>query len=202
MATTGSNFVRVGGATAVLNGTATTAPPFLQALNADSAYAACNGALTNAAIDRIFVDLARTSSTLVSGQTILPFGTVIGGYALNGGMEFTLTGTTAVTVDLTNLAAAVGVTNYAAGDATVTTHNVLILRNTSTSASTITVAPGGSNPMTFPLALAGTTPTIAMLKDDILIMSAAIGKTVDGTHKNILLTPTAGGRFFIGIAGA
>lgn len=151
-------------------------------------------------LDRIIFDLAKKTGSIVVGEQLLPFGRVIGGYAKNGCLYITFTGTTGVTIDLTALSAAVGVTSFQAGDTSLATGNAIAFVNLSTS-GTITVAPGGSNPSNFPK-FTGTTPTLSSNFGGTLIMHDPNGVTIDSTHKTILLTPSAGGAMAIAYGGA
>jgi hypothetical protein len=213
MATTGSNFVVTGGTASVLVGSTVSANPQALALDPVSATDACNagppagsGVQTftdnsGTCVDRVAFDLSLLATPKVN--TLFPTnGLYVGNFAKNGMLYFTLTGTTAVTIDFTSLSSSVGVTSSQAGDTSLATINCLIIRNLSSSASTITVAPGASNPLTFPLAIAGTTPTISLLLGDVWCQNAVTGKTVDGTHKTVTFTPTAGGAIAVAYAGA
>lgn len=116
-------------------------------------------------------------------------------YAKHGAAAVTLTGTTPVTLDLTDLTS--NATSYA-GDTTFATWNRLVLNNTG--AADVTVAVGASNPAR--LLLAGTTPTLTIPANSAIPLASAAGLAVDGTHKTITITPTAGGSFVLGVAGA
>lgn len=118
------------------------------------------------------------------------------GFALNGAYVKTLSGTTAVNPDLTDLTS--GATSYA-GDTTFAKVFELIVYNTG--AADITVAPGGSNPFT--IGLNGTTPTLTVKAGDkVAIGYGTTGITVDSTHKVITITPTAGGSVALVVGGA
>lgn len=118
------------------------------------------------------------------------------GYAKNAGVLLTLTGTTAITINAAALAAATGV--QIAGDTAFATVNQIILYNTG--AVDLIVAPAGSNPFPFPLN--GTTPTYTVPAGSRLVIESVAGLTVDGTHKSITVTPTAGGTLGICLGGA
>lgn len=214
MSTTGQNFVLTGGTGTYLSGATVVTAPFVAGLDPNSALDAVNAAppsgsgvasgfANNSAtpLDRIIIDLAMTAVPGV-GTNLLAFGLFIGSFAKNGALYFTLTGTTAVTIDLTSLASAVGVASSQAGDTSLATSNCWVIQNLSGSASTITIAPGASNPAAFPSALGGTTPTLSILKGDPLVLVSVAGKTVDSTHKTITFTPTAGGAISFAYGGA
>lgn len=116
-------------------------------------------------------------------------------YTKNGGATVALAGTTAKTIDLTNLTSVVA--SYA-GDTVFASVNKLILKNLG--AGSLTVAPGGSNP--FDLGLGGTTPTLTIPAGSSHTLEFAAGKTVDSTHKTILITPAADTTFSIAVGGA
>lgn len=216
MATTGSNFVLTGGTGTYLSGTTSATAPFVAALDPVSALDAVNAAppggsgvsagfANNSAqpIDRVIFDLALLAGKVPPGvgTNFAAFGTFIGGFAKNGALYITFTGTTAVTIDLTAMAAAVGVTSSQAGDTSLATANALIVKNISGVASTITIAPGASNPARIP-SLGGTTPTISLLAGDLYCQSSALGLAVDSTHKTITFTPSAGGALVLAYGGA
>lgn len=216
MATTGQNFVLTGGTGTYLNGTTVVTAPYVVGLDPNSALDAINAApptgsgvasgfANNSAqpIDRVIFDFAMLSgNTPGVGSNILAFGTFIGGFAKNGALYITFTGTTGVTIDFTALGASVGVTSSQAGDASLATFNAMVIKNVSAVASTITVAPGGSNPIIFPNVLAGTTPTIALAPGDLICESSVVGSAVGSTHKTMLFTPTAAGAIVIAWGGA
>ena len=151
-------------------------------------------------IDRIIWDLALTTVPPPVGTDLLSFGTFIGGFAKNGAIYVTLTGTTAISLDLTALSASIGVTFAQNGDTSLTNVNALIVKNISQSASSIVMSPGASNPSRFPT-FAGTTPSISLAEGDVYCQSCAIGQAVDSTHKIITFTPTSGGILAIGYGG-
>ncbi len=93
-------------------------------------------------------------------------------------------------------------TSAQAGDTSLATINALKIKNASSSFSTITVTEGASNPLRMPLILAGTTPSIALLVNDILMEFSNAGETVDSTHKTLTFTPTAGGAILLAYGGA
>ncbi len=211
--TTGSNFVLLPSGLPFLSGTAVISPPAILTLGPNQAFQAVNAAppsgsgvasgfANNSAtpIDKVVCDFALTSIAPSPNATLLAFGSFIGGFAKNGALSITFTGTTPVTIDLTALATAVGVSSIQAGDALFANINALIFKNTSTT-SIITIAPGGSNPSRFPV-LAGTTPTLAVGPGGCHVLSDPVGQVVDSTHKTILLTPSAGGSLLLAFGGA
>jgi hypothetical protein len=212
MAKTGENFLLAGGTGTYLSGSTVTTAPYVFGLNPLSALDAVNAAppsgsgvasgfANNSAtpLDRVIVDLALTATPGV-GANLLVFGQFIGNFAKNGVLYVTFTGTTGVTIDLTSLASAVGVTSSQYGDTSLATANCLIFRNLSAS-GTITIAPGGSNPSTLPK-FTGTTPTLSTDFGGTVIVYDPSGQTIDSTHKTILLTPSAGGAMAICYGGA
>jgi hypothetical protein len=213
VATVGSNFVLTGGTGSYLSGSTVVTAPFVAALNGNQALDAINAApptgsgvasgfANNSAtsIDRVICDFAMTSVPPGVGTAILAFGSFIGGYAKNGALYVTFTGTTPVTISLVALAAAVGVTSSQAGDALFANINAIVFKNTSTT-SIITIAPGGSNPSAFPV-FSGTTPTLAVGPGGVHVLSDPVGKVVSGTACNLLLTPSAGGSLLMAFGGA
>ena len=108
----------------------------------------------------------------------------------------TFTGTTPITLDLTNLAAATGV--QVAGATSFATWNHIIFNNVG--AQPIAVSPGASNPLRTPLG--GTGPTHTMQAGDVDHWNSSAGLTVDSTHKTITFTPTSGGSLAFSIGGA
>jgi hypothetical protein len=207
MATTGVNFVEiVSAANAILSGSAVVATPFVAGLTPDAALNCVNATPSNTAItaenavplDRIIFDLALKTVPPAVGTTFVVLGKYVGGFAKNGCALVNLTGTTAVTVDLTNLAAFTGVTSQA-GDTSLATVNCLIFNNLG--AVAVTVAPGGSNPSRLPT-FTGTTPTLSIPAGGAVCVFDSTGQTVDSTHKTFTLTPTAGGSIAFGYGGA
>jgi hypothetical protein len=211
----GQNFVLTGGTGAYLVGSAVVSAPFVLGLDPVSAQDAVNAAppggsgvnntfANNSAtpIDRVLFDLGMLAVPPGIGSNVLAFGTWIGGFAKNGALYITFTGTTPVTIDFTNLGASVGVTSSQAGDTLLTTFNCLIVKNISSVTSTITIAPGGSNPVINPNVLAGTTPTIALAPGDVHCEYSALGSAVGSSHKTMLFTPTAAGTLVIAYGGA
>jgi hypothetical protein len=116
--------------------------------------------------------------------------------ALHGVTRFTLSGTTTKTIALTNLATGA---DSSAGDPTFAKFMTLVFYNDG--AADVTVASGASNGAS--LGLAGTSPTLTIPAGKVVIVNyATAGVTVDGTHKNIDVTPTSGGSFVLGVSGA
>ncbi len=212
MATTGQNFILTGGTESTLSGSTVTANPYVAGLDPNSALDMINAApptgsgvnstfANNSAtpLDRINVDLSLTGTPGV-GSNLLAFGQFIGNFAKNGCLYFTLTGTTAVTVSLQALAAAVGVASSQYGDTSLTTVYCLVFRNLSTS-GTITIAPGASNPAPLPV-FTGTTPTLSVDYGGTIVVYDPEGQTCSGTAKNLTFTPSAGGAFALAYGGA
>ena len=194
------------GGNALLSGTAVVATPFVVGLNPNQALERVNATPSNTAItaenavplDRLVFDLAPTSIPPAVGTTFVVMGKYVGGFAKNGCALVVLSGTTAVTVDLTNLAAFTGVTSQY-GDTSLATVNCLVFNNLGTVA--VTVAPGGSNPSRLPT-FTGTTPTLSIPAGGAVGISDLAGQTVDSTHKTFTLTPTSGGTIAISYGGA
>jgi hypothetical protein len=194
MATTNSNFVRV--TATVLEGAATTAGPTLLAMEPSSAEAIEQGS-GGVVLDKVIVDLGLTSiPSAGSGRHVRTSGKILGNYAKNGAALFVTSGTTGVTLDLTDLTST---TSASAGDTAFATVNVLVFRNLGT--AVMTIAPGASNPSDAP-GFAGTAPTLTIPAGSAVVWHAAAGVTVDATHKTIDITPTAGGSIAIAVGGA
>lgn len=207
MATTGVNFVEiVSAANAILSGSAVVATPFVAGLNPNQALECVNATPSNTAItaenavplDRVSFDLALTSIPPANGTTFVVLGKYVGGFAKNGCALVVLSGTTAVTVDLTNLGAFTGVTSQS-GDTSLATANCLVFNNIG--AVDLVLSPGASNPSRLPT-FTGTTPTIVVPAGGCLCVYAPTGLTVDSTHKTFTITPTAGGTLAIAYGGA
>lgn len=179
---TGANIVKLAAATHV--GAVVQAANTLAALNPTSArQLELAGNATRC--DRVHVDL---------GQAILPTGDT-GGFAKNGAIRLTLSGTTPKTIDLTDLTS--GADSYA-GDTTFASFSTLTLFNDG--AAAVTFAPGGSNPAS--VGLAGTTPTLSVGAGVKHSLNYASPVTVSGSAKNITITPTSGGSFILCVGGA
>lgn len=175
MATTGVNFLKQ--TNAVLNGTTVAAAAALVPMNpTDAQQLAAAGYAT--LLDAFNGDLSAA------------------GFALNGAARYTLSGTTPVSCDLTNLATAAA---SSAGDPTFAKFMRLVVFNDG--AADVTIAPGGSNPAT--IGLGGTSPTLTVPAGKAVVLNyATAGVTVDSTHKIITITPTAGGSTCVAVGGA
>ena len=215
MATTAQTFVLLNGSGSILQGSTTLTLPAVAAMNPVAALAAidaapaggsgvASGFANNSAtpIDRIVWDLALTTVPPALSDRLLAFGHFVGGFNKNGALYFTLTGTTAVSVDFTTIASAIGVASSQAGDTLLATINSLSIINASTAASTIVVSPGASNPLALPNSLGGTSPTFSLLLGDIHCEYSLAGQTVNGTHKILTFTPTAGGAILLAYGGS
>lgn len=119
----------------------------------------------------------------------------VSSYTKNGGATVALSGTTAKTIDLTDLTS---VTASYAGDTVFALANKLVLKNLG--AGSLTIAPGGSNP--FPLGLGGTTPTLTIPAGGTHTLEFPAGLTVSSSAKTILITPAATTTFSIAVGGA
>jgi hypothetical protein len=117
------------------------------------------------------------------------------GYAKNGGLSVALTGTTPVNLSLIDLTSN---STFSAGDTVFATWNQLVFKNTG--AADVTIAPGGSNPAN--LGLGGTTPTLTVPAGSTVTFQSVAGLSIDGTHKIVTVTPTAGGSFALCVGGA
>jgi hypothetical protein len=144
---------------------------------------------------------ASASNEMVKGGNVTTAGLLTvdpsaDGYTKHGAATITLTSTTPVTVDLTNLASN---TASSTGDLSFATWNRLTFEVKG--AGNVTIAPGGSNPANG--IASGTTPTIPVLsggfyaKDD-----GAAGNSVDSSHKTITITPTANTTVYMTVSGA
>jgi hypothetical protein len=129
-------------------------------------------ALAGTRIDQLLVDLAKQ------------------GYALNGTVRLALSGTTPQSIDLTSLTT--GAQSYA-GDVTFAKFGQLIAYNDG--AAAVAVAPAASNGASVPFS------GITLQPGDDHIFKIANPVTVDGTHKMITVTPTAGGSFILLVGG-
>lgn len=201
MATTGANGVAVIGSTAVLNGSTVAAPPFISAQGPVGASDILSGT-SSTCIDRVLFDASLTSRSVPSGQAILPIGDSVGGFALNGWGVITLVTTGTADIDLTDITLAADARFVTGGDTVFAKVGCIVLKNYSS--TVLTLKPGASNPASLPV-FAGTTPTIAIpaavagVPGKLCIDSPTL-VTVDGTHKILTVTPTAGGvlKFWIG----
>ena len=212
MPTQGSNFVLVVNSAPLLVGsTVVAAGQQILPLSPNQALEVVNsagpsgtgvapGQTPGVCLDRCVFDLALTSIPALTDK--LPaYGTFIGGFAKNGAIYITFTGTTPVSVDLTNLGASVGVTFAQGGDTSLATINCLIAQNLSSVISNIVLSPGASNPARMP-ALGGTTPTYTMAPGDVAPFHSFAGLAVDSTHKVITFTPSAGGTLVLAYGGS
>jgi hypothetical protein len=148
-------------------------------------------------VDKVIVDLGLTTVPAAgSGAHIRPDGLILGAYAKNGNALISLSGTTPVTISLADLTSN---TTVSAGDTVFATGNVIVFRNLT--AGAVTIAPGASNPSNFPL-FAGTTPTLTVPANSVVVVHSAAGVTIDSTHKTILITPAVTGTFSVSVGGA
>src|SRR6516164_48326 len=148
---TGQNFVQVISGNPLLNGSIVSTPPYVLGMGQPSALNCVNATPQNPQItaqnavplDRIVFDLALTAIPPGVGTTFATFGKYVGGFAKNGACLINLTGTTAVSIDLTALGTFTGLTSQS-GDTSLATVNCLIFNNLGTLA--VTIAPGATNP--------------------------------------------------------
>lgn len=175
MATTGVNFCKL--TNAALVGSTVQAAASMATLNGTSA-AQLNAASNVDRADYLLSDLS------------------VAGYAKNGAIRQTYSGTTPKNIDLTDLTS--NAASYA-GDTTFASFNTLVLYNDG--AADVTFAPGGSNPAS--VGLAGTSPTLTIPAGKKVVLNyATAGVTVDSTHKIITITPTSGGSLILSVGGA
>lgn len=196
MATTGQNFVEV--TTTTLSGATVTTQPFLVALGFKEAAEVEQGG-KGVCVDRVVFDLslpgAPPAGTPHQSPTV--YGAYCGGYAKNGEVLLTLSGSTAQSIDLTNTA--VNTPASSAGDTAFATVNCLILRNLGL--VDLVLSPGASNPSNIPK-LGGTSPTLTIPAGSCVVIHSLAGVTIDSTHKVFTITPTSGGSLAVGIGGA
>jgi hypothetical protein len=185
MATTGVDFVLQNKATTTLSGAAVLTAPFVEALDPQSARVLTGRVPGGAATAALGSNNSNYLLTLADQ-----------GFAKNGSFHVTTSGTTPVTLDLTNLAT--NATTHA-GDTVFATVNMIKWMNVG--AADMTIAPGASNPSNAPK-FTGTTPTLAVPAGSFGTWSSVAGVTIDSTHKNITITPTAGGDIFFAVGGA
>lgn len=189
MATTGVDFMLQNKVSPQLVGAAVKAAPYVMALEPNAAKN-LTGTVPGGAGTGVLgsTGLANNGNFLVGGFSDQ-------GFAKNGAFHVTTSGTTPVTCDLTNL-----VTNAttSAGDATFAKWNKIKVRNCG--AADMTIAPGASNGAT--LGMGGTSPTLTVAAGAEVVIESGPGTTVDSTHKNITITPTAGGDVVIAVGGS
>jgi hypothetical protein len=184
MATTGVDFVLIKKPTTPqLSGSAVLATPFVQALDHQSALTIAGRVPGGAANAQLGSNNGNYLSVLSDKA-----------FAKNGAFHVTCSGTTPVSIDLTNLVT--GATSQA-GDATFASWNHIQI--TSCGAAAATLGPGASNGNAI---LNGTTPTIPVPLNGVETLTNVAGFTVDSTHKILTLTPTAGGDFLVTVGGA
>lgn len=174
MATTGQNFVKLVNP-AIVNGTYQAAGTIASYLPVDATSIVNSGAAT-------------TLDTIGAGMSN-------DGFAKHGFSTTTLSGTTPVNLSLIDLTSN---STASCGDTVFATWNTLELINTG--AADLTVAPGASNPAN--LGMGGTTPTLTIPANSKMTFHNLAGGSIDGTHKIVTVTPTAGGSFALGVAGA
>lgn len=190
MATTGVEFVLQSKSATNISGATVKAAPYVLAMERNAALQLA-GRVPGGAGSGILTATAHTNN----GNFLLD-GFASEGFAKNGCFHVTTSGTTAVNVDLTNLATGATTT---AGDTVFATGNKIKFYNTG--AADMTISPGASNPSNFPK-FTGTTPTILLPAGSILTYEVPAGVTIDSTHKVVTITPTAGGDVLIGVGGA
>lgn len=196
MATTGSNFIEV--ATTTLKGSAVTTAPYIETMGPKEASAIETGS-GGSAVDKVEVNLALTAVPTVGTPHLTNdyYGKVLGGYAKNGCILLSLSGTTAQSIDFTDLT--VNTPAGTAGDTTFATVSCLVYRNLGT--TDLTLAPGASNPANAPK-FSGTTPTITIPAGSVFVWHSNAPVTIDSTHKVNTITPTAGGTLAVSVGGS
>jgi hypothetical protein len=190
MATTGVDFVLQSKVATQLSGAAVRTAPYVIAVEPNAAKF-----ITGHVPGGAGTGLLGAAGRVNNGNFLLD-GFSGESFAKNGCAHITTSGTTGVTVDLTNLATN---TTTTAGDTVFATVNKIRIYNCG--AAAMTVAPGASNPSNFPK-FTGTTPTLQIDPGGIFTVESGAGVTIDATHKTILITPTAGGDVLIGVGGA
>jgi len=191
MATTNVDFVLITKTGSYASGAAVKAAPFVVAVEANAARN-----LTGRVPGGAATGILGSTGLPTNGTGIHIGGFSDQGFALNGAYHKTTSGTTGVTVDLTDLTS--GATS-SAGDTTFAKANKIRVYNAGT--ADMTVAPGGSNPSNLPK-FAGTTPTLTVAAGSYIDFSNDAGATVDSTHKTILITPTSGGDVVVAVGGS
>lgn len=190
MATTGVDFVLQSKVATQVKGATTKAAPYAIAVDPYNARTIAGRVPGGAGTGLVGpTGLANNGDFLIDGFAFQ-------GFAKNGGYHKTTSGTTSVTIDLTDLTS--GATS-SDGDTTFATVNKITLYNCG--AADMTIAPGGSNPSNIPK-FTGTTPTIALPAGSQVTIVSGAGVTVDSTHKTILVTPTSGGDLMVAVGGA
>jgi hypothetical protein len=194
MPTVGSNFVVLTGTKPVFSGSTTYTPPIAVAKDSNAATEIARGSFNATIVDKVLIDLSLTSTPIVGTPSFTP-SLVSGGYPRNGSALVNLVGTTAVNLDLTNLA-----TNATSqvGDPTFALWNQIVLANLS--GVDLVVSPGASNPAR--LLLSGTSPTITVPANSVVSLASLVGIAVDSAHKNLTITPTAGGSMAVSVGGS
>ncbi len=179
MATTKTNFFAQTSTAATLKGTTVVAGPKIYAVTENDRLKAANAGqqtAIGAPIDYQVFDLKAA------------------GYAKNGAVLLSLSGTTPQTIDFidttTNTPA-----DYA-GDTVFATISQFIFVNHSAGAVVITV--GASNGLVF---LAGTTPSYTVPAGGVAVLSYA-AKVIDSSHKTLTFTPASTGLFSVAMGGA
>jgi hypothetical protein len=119
------------------------------------------------------------------------------GYAKTAAIMLTFTGSTALTLDLTALAAATGVA--VAGATSFTNWFYIFIQNISAGTKPFTMAPGASNPLR--TQLGGTSPTFNLACGDVHHWNTSAGAAVDSTHRILTFTPTSAGSGTVWIGG-
>lgn len=207
MATTNSDFVYTTGSNPVLNGTAVLTPPFIAAFGGKEAMAISqvdqiaggSGAPTasnSTVAGRLLFDPALPSVPIVGTPQQVPvnYGTILGGFAKNGSVLLSLSGTTAQTIDLTNTTA-----NTPAGTAGDTGFaTVFVVRAKNLGTGTVTITQGGSNPSPIP----NISGNYVLAAGSEVLFHVAAGATITSSAKTITFTPSATGVCLVTVGGA
>lgn len=162
MATTGKNFAAL--SSGALVGTANASTGFLLAVDPATAGIYSNsGAAT--ILDKFAANLAAAN------------------FAKNGGVIVTLSPSTPVTLDLTDLTSQ----SVRAGDASFASWKEILFVNLG--ANPVDVGPGATNPLTTPLG--GSSPVQRIAAGESTRWQRPAGVAIDGTHKNLKLDPSS-----------
>lgn len=157
-----------------LVGSTYTAPPIALMVSG-------TGANNSGGVGRELASAASPSAVRIDG-----FATDLSadGYAANGCLAQTLAASGTATIDYTNVS---GAATSAAGDNLSSLLNKLVINNYGP--TDISLAPGGSNPITI---LTGTTPALLIPAGSKVRLESVAGFTISGTHKTLLFTNLSG----------
>jgi hypothetical protein len=136
----------------------------------------------------------------VSGDGPLTYDMSQTAYAKTAVIFVTLTGSTPITINLNDLAAATGVQCVGAIGANSLANywNLLMLQNIGT--ATLVITPGASDPANLPWT--GTSAEYTMAAGDQAVWMSSAGQVVSSSACNITITPTSGGQLAIAVGGS